>query len=74
MSIARSAQLSLEHPPDCARYYTMSSFNLEIWFIDIEDTGLNATFMTIGIPMDNPPSMPPELFVSVVIFFLESIL
>ena len=30
--------------------------------------------MTIGIPMDNPPSIPPELFVSVVIFFLESIL
>ncbi len=36
-------------------------------FFAIEDAGLNATRITIGIPVESPPRIPPALFVFVTI-------
>jgi hypothetical protein len=34
----------------------------------IDDAGLNPTLNTTGMPVDKPPSIPPELLVFVTIF------
>lgn len=36
-------------------------------FCAIDDAGLNAIFIVIGIPFEIPPKIPPELFVFVII-------
>jgi len=37
-------------------------------FLDIDEAGLNATLIVIGIPVDKPPKIPPALLVFVTIF------
>ena len=39
-------------------------------FFNVDEGGLNAILNSIGIPLDMPPKIPPELLVLVVIFFL----
>jgi len=36
------------------------------WILPIDEAGLKATRITIGIPFDMPPKIPPALFVLVI--------